>query len=165
VQVLNRNQKTLDIESRNPLLSTTADSRDLINGLNRDLSGEYQAVLMYTQFAAKLTGPHRWKLRDFFLSGIVDEQGHAQFLADTIAAMGGEPTAVPRPVPRGKTPAEMLDKTLVAERISIANHAERIRQAEDSGDIGLKSQLENQVSDETRHKNELERIIAGWDQR
>ena len=30
---------------------------------------------------------------------IADEQGHAQFLADKIAALGGEPTIRPRPVP------------------------------------------------------------------
>lgn len=40
-----------------------------------------------------------------------------------------------------------------------------IRQAENCGDFGLKVELENQVADETRHKEELERIIAGWDNR
>ena len=30
---------------------------------------------------------------------------------------------------------------------------------------GSKADLESQVADETRHKEELERIIAGWDQR
>jgi hypothetical protein len=30
-------------------------------------------------------------------------------------------------------------------------------------DLGLKVELENQVSDETRHKEEIERILAGWD--
>ena len=33
------------------------------------------------------------------------------------------------------------------------------------GDFGLKVVLENQVADETRHKEEIERIIAGWDER
>jgi bacterioferritin len=41
----------------------------------------------------------------------------------------------------------------------------RIRQAEAFGDLGLKVALENQIADETRHKEELERIIAGWDER
>jgi hypothetical protein len=41
----------------------------------------------------------------------------------------------------------------------------RIRQAEEFGDLGLKVALENQIADETRHKEELERIIAGWDDR
>jgi bacterioferritin len=33
------------------------------------------------------------------------------------------------------------------------------------GDVGLKVSLENQVADETRHKEEIERVLAGWDQR
>jgi bacterioferritin len=43
------------------------------------------------------------------------------------------------------------------------DYDQRIRQAEAFGDIGLKVDLENQVADETRHKEELERILAGWD--
>ena len=38
----------------------------------------------------------------------------------------------------------------------------RIGQAEAAGEIGLKVNLENQVADETRHKEEIERILAGW---
>jgi bacterioferritin len=41
----------------------------------------------------------------------------------------------------------------------------RIRQAQGFGDLGLKVVLENQIAEETQHKEELERIIAGWDER
>src|SRR5580700_680883 len=71
----------------------------LIEGLNQDLAGEYQAILMYTHYSAKLTGPFRRELRALFQAEVVDEQGHAQFLSDKIAAMNGEPTTEPRPVP------------------------------------------------------------------
>jgi bacterioferritin len=37
--------------------------------------------------------------------------------------------------------------------------------AEAFGDIGLKVGLENQVADETRHKEEIERILTGWGER
>jgi bacterioferritin len=59
----------------------------------------------------------------------------------------------------------MLENALAAEEQAIADYNERIRQADGFGDLGLKSDLESQVADETRHKEELERIIAGWDQR
>jgi hypothetical protein len=75
------------------------DRQALIVGLNHDLAGEYQAVLMYTQYSAKLTGPYRRELRALFQAEIADEQGHAQFLADKIASLGGEPTTVPRGEP------------------------------------------------------------------
>ncbi len=145
--------------------TSNVDRQGLIAGLNRDLAGEYQAILMYTHYSAKLTGPYRRELRALFQAEIADEQKHAQFLADKIAALGGEPTTEAWRVPPASQPREMLQHALAAEEQAVADYNERIRQAEAFGDFGLKVDLENQVADETRHKEELERIIAGWDDR
>jgi len=134
----------------------------LVAGLNRDLAGEYQAILMYSHYAAKLTGPCRGELRSLFQAEITDELGHAQFLADKIAALGEEPTTQARRVEPADHPRGMLQNALAAEKQAIADYGERLRQAEDYGDIGLKVALENQIADETRHKEELERILTGW---
>lgn len=142
--------------------SPNKDRQALIEGLNEDLAREYQAILMYIDYSAKLTGPFRRELRALFQAEVGDEQAHAQFLADKIAAMGGEPTTSPEPVPRVNQPRQMLDRALSAEVKAIAAYTTRIRQAERCGEIGLKVALENQLADETRHKEELERIIAGW---
>ncbi len=90
------------------------DRQALIEGLNRDLAGEYQAILMYIHYSAQLTGPYRRELRALFQAEIADEQGHAQFLADKIAALGGEPTTQPRPVAHAGGPREMLEQALAA---------------------------------------------------
>ncbi|NQV24112.1 MAG: ferritin-like domain-containing protein [Rhodopirellula sp.] len=140
----------------------TADQQALIDGLNDDLAGEYQAILMYTQYSAKLTGPYRRELRALFQAEIPDEQGHAQFLSDKIANLGGDPTTKPRNVPPADQPRQMLEQALKAEKQAIADYCERIEQAEALGDVGLKVNLENQVADETRHKEEIERILGGW---
>src|SRR5277367_1986523 len=124
--------------------------RALIEGLNHDLAGEYQAIMMYIQYSAKLTGPYRRELRALFQAEIADEQGHAQFLADKIASLGGEPTTEPRAVPHADQPKKMLEQALAAEKQAIADYDERLRQAEAFGDVGLKVSLENQVADETR---------------
>jgi bacterioferritin len=142
--------------------STVAAREALMDGLNHDLAGEYQAVVMYIQYSAKLTGPYRRELRALFQGEITDELGHAQFLADKIAALGGEPTAEPRAVPDADEPRQMLENALAAEVQAIDDYNERIRQANAYGDIGLKVMLENQVADETRHKEELQRTLAGW---
>ena len=134
----------------------------LVAGLNHDLAGEYQAILMYSHYAAKLTGPCRGELRGLFQAEIADELGHAQFLADKIAALGEEPTTEARRVQPANHPREMLENALAAEKQAITGYGERLRQAEDYGDIGLKVALENQIADETRHKEELERILTGW---
>lgn len=141
---------------------TPPERKALIDGLNHDLAGEYQAILMYIHYSAKLTGPYRRELRALFQAEITDEQGHAQFLADKIAALGGEPTTQPRSVPMADQPREMLQQALTAEKQAIADYNARILQAEGCQEFGLKVVLENQVADETRHKEELERILAGW---
>jgi bacterioferritin len=138
------------------------ERRALVNALNEDLAGEYQAILMYIHYSAKLTGPFRNELRAFFQAEIADEQRHAQFLADKIATLGGEPTTTPRDVPEADSPREMLERILEAEQKAIADYTERVAQAEAFGDIGLKVELENQTADETRHKEEVQRILSGW---
>src|SRR5688572_16157508 len=74
-------RKAQDAQNEN----NSAEREQLLAGLNSDLAGEYQAILMYTYFSAKLTGPYRKELRALFQGEITDEQGHAQFLADKIA--------------------------------------------------------------------------------
>lgn len=145
-----------------PRAAVPVATQTLIDELNSDLAGEYQSVLMYTHYAATLTGPYRRELRELFRSEIPDEQGHAQFLADKIAALGGIPTTVPRPIPTASEPREMLRRALEAETRAVADYTARARQADAFGDIGLRTSLENQIADETRHKEELERILAGW---
>jgi len=140
------------------------DRQALIDGLNQDLAGEYQAILMYVHYSAKLTGPYRRELRAMFQAEIADEQGHAQFLADKIVALGGEPLTTVDAVAPADDSREMLEQARTAEKRAIANYKKRIRQAESYGDIGLKVHLENHVVDETRHKEEIERILAGWNE-
>jgi bacterioferritin len=57
----------------------------------------------------------------------------------------------------------MLGKALAAKERAIGAYRERIRQAEAIGDTELKITLENQVADETRHKEQIQRILVGWD--
>jgi len=141
-------------------MSTT--KANLIEALNADLAGELQAVIMYVSYAAAVTGPHRPMLRQFFTAEIPDELGHAQFLADKIASLGGTPTTEPRPVPAAATAKEMLESVLAAERQAIADYKTRAEQAAEFGDRGLATHLETIVEDETGHFEETEKILRGW---
>ena len=90
------------------------DKQTLIDHLNDDLAGEFGAIIQYLTYAAKATGPYRPQLSQFFLAEVADEQLHAQFLANKIVALGGEPTTTPRPVPAASTNKEMLQAVLEA---------------------------------------------------
>jgi bacterioferritin len=139
-----------------------AKKDELIQGLNEDLAGEYQAILMYTTYAAAVTGPHRPMLRQFFTAEIPDELGHAQFLADKIASLGGTPVTAPRTVPAATDAREMLRNVLEAEKQAITDYKRRAEQAADYGDKGLATHLETIVEDETSHYEETEKILRGW---
>jgi len=87
----------------------------LIEGLNEDLKGEFQAVIMYRLYASMVKGPYRQELRAFFANEIPEELRHAQVLADKISALGGTPASAPAPVPVVAEPKGMLQAALKAE--------------------------------------------------
>lgn len=138
------------------------DKQELIKRLNEDLAGELSAVIQYTTYAAKATGPYRPQLVEFFLDEVPDEQGHAQYLANKIVALGGEPTTVPREVADAGNNQEMLEAVLAAERRAIEDYIQRAQDADEYGDKGLMVQLEDMVADETGHAEETERILRDW---
>lgn len=138
------------------------DTDELIKRLNDDLAGEYGAIIQYLTYAAKATGPFRPQLAQFFLTEVADEQLHAQFLANKIVALGGEPTTVPRPVPPAFTNREMLEAVLAAERQATRDYTRRAEQADRFGDKGLAVQLEDMVRDESGHAEETERMLRDW---
>ena len=138
------------------------NKKTLIAHLNEDLAGELGAIIQYLTYAAKATGPYRPQLSQFFNAEIADEQMHAQFLANKIVALGGEPTTEPRPVPPASTNHEMLEAVLAAERQAVKDYTQRAKEAEAFGDKGLAVQLEDIVRDETGHSEETERILRDW---
>lgn len=138
------------------------DVNELIDGLNTDLAGEYSAVIMYRTYAALVAGPWRRDLRAFFEAEIPDELGHATFLADKIVALGGTPTVTAAPVPLPKDAREMLENALQAEVDTIERYTKRIGQADACGEISIRVELENMVSDESRHRDEIRRMLMDW---
>ena len=137
------------------------DKKTLIDGLNRDLAGEFQAIIMYIHYAASATGVDRIELAEFFEKEIQDELRHALFLANKITALGGVPVDEPLPVPKASSNREMIERVLEAEKQTIQNYVERMKQAEEFGDYGLANDLQEIISDETRHKEECEKLLRG----
>ena len=135
---------------------------DLIRGLNDDLRGEWQAIIMYRLFASMVQGPYRQELRSFFSAEIPEELAHAQILADKIAALGGTPAAEPAPVPVVSDPKQMLQAALAAEEETLVRYLQRRRQAEEAGEFGLAIQFDELISDETNHRDELRQMLARW---
>jgi bacterioferritin len=135
---------------------------ELIKKLNEDLAEELSAIIQYTAYSAKVHGPMRLKLAEFFSAEITDEAMHAQFLANKIVTLGGEPTTTANPVPEAASNKEMLKAVMDAEKRAINAYTERAKQAEEYGDKGLQVQLEDMVRDETEHYEQTERLYRDW---
>ena len=138
------------------------DKQTLVKKLNEDLANELAAIIQYITYSAQVTGPYRPQLESFFLKEVPDEQGHAEFLANKVVALGGVPTTVPVPVAPAESNKELLLAALEAERKAVAGYKERAKQAEEFGDVGLQVQLEDMVRDETSHFEEIDRILRDW---
>ena len=136
--------------------------QQLIDGLNEDLAGEFQAVIMYRLYASMVQGPYRQELRSFFANEIPEELRHAQILADKIAALGGTPAAIPAPVPVVAEAKGMLQAALKAEIETIDRYVKRRKQAESNSEYGLAAEFDTIIADETNHRDELQQMLARW---
>ena len=143
---------------------TVADDakKQLIDGLNEDLRGEFQAVIMYRLYASMVQGPYRQELRTFFANEIPEELTHAQILADKVAALGGTPAATPAPVTVVSDAKAMLEAALKAELDTIERYVKRRRQAEAAGEYGLAVEFDTLIADESNHRDELRQMLARW---
>jgi bacterioferritin len=141
---------------------TDARKNKLLEGLNQDLQGEFQAIIMYRLYASMVQGPYRQELRTFFANEIPEELTHAQILADKIAALGGTPAAVPTPVPVVADAKAMLEVALQAEVETLARYVKRRTQAEAAGEHGLAADFDTIIADESKHRDELRQMLARW---
>jgi bacterioferritin len=137
-------------------------TRKLLDGLNEDLRGEFQAVIMYRLYASMVQGPYRQELRAFFANEIPEELMHAQILADKISAMGGTPAAEAAPVRVVPEAKQMLQAALEAEVETIDRYVRRRAQAEAAKEYGLAAQFDDIIADETHHRDELQQMLARW---
>lgn len=135
--------------------------QQLIEGLNADLNAEINTIIRYIRHSSVLKGIAGHEVRELLRKEIMDEVKHATYIADKIVALGGTPKVQP------ETPTEVFDWRAVLEDSlryeleAIAGYRERAQQAEAIGDIGLKATLEMFAEDETRHKEEIERLLGG----
>ena len=135
----------------------------LIERLNIDLAAELAAIVTYITYAARVDGPHRPQLSQFFTAEVNGEQIHATYLSNKIVSLGGEPTTVPAEVPLPEGNRAMLEAVLCMERDAVSRYTQRIQDAEAFGDIALKVTLEDFIRDETSHVEETEAILRHWD--
>jgi bacterioferritin len=127
----------------------------MIQLLNEDLAGEYQAIIAYTVYSQVLKGAAYTDIARELEAHAGEELAHAIKIAKQIDYLGGMPAVLPKPVKTSDDPVEMLRADLENERETVGRYRERIRQAEAMGEFALSETLRAIIVQEQEHEIEL----------
>jgi len=127
----------------------------MIQLLNEDLSGEYQAIIAYTVYSQVLKGAAYTDIARELEAHAGEELAHAIKIAKQIDYLGGMPAVLPKPVKTSNDPVAMLRADLENERETVGRYRERIRQAEAMGEFALSETLRAIIVEEQEHEIDL----------
>lgn len=140
----------------NEMIPTDAVSREeLIDLLNEDLAGEFQAIIAYTVYSQVIRGAEYMAIAADLEQHAAEELSHAITIAKQIDYLGGMPTTIPKEVRTSQDPVEMLRFDLESENETIVRYRRRVQQCEALGEYALAEQLRKILVDEQHHQIEL----------
>ena len=133
----------------------TAARQELLEGLNEDLSREYQAIIAYVVYSRVLKGAQYMHIAEHLKRHASEELQHALLVAKQIDYLGGMPTVAPKPVKVSDDPKVMLRADLDNERDTIRHYRRRVLQAEALGEYGMSESLREILRQEQDHLIDL----------
>jgi bacterioferritin len=145
-----------------------ADRKKVVRLLNDALATELICVLRYKRHYYMANGIHAQSVAAEFLEHAVEEQSHADLLAERIVQLGGEPNLDPDQLSKhshsqyveGKDLADMIREDLVAERIAIESYGEMIAYI-GNDDPTTRTMLEGILAMEEEHAEDLISLLRG----
>ena len=140
-------------KEKNPSLNITR--KQMIELLNEDLAGEYQAIIAYTVYSQVLKGAAYTDIARELEAHAGEELAHAIKIAKQIDYLGGMPCVTPKAVKTSSDSVEMLRADLKNERETVGRYRERIRQAEAMGEFALSETLRGIIVQEQEHEIDL----------
>jgi bacterioferritin len=144
-----------------------ADVKQVIKVLNDVLATELVCVLRYKRHYYMAQGISSDSVKEEFLQHANEEQQHADWVAERITQLGGEPDFNPQTIydrshseyVEGKTLVDMIKEDLIAERIAIQSYSEIIRWLGD-GDPTSRVLMEQINKVEEEHANDMLDLLA-----
>lgn len=127
----------------------------MIELLNEDLAGEYQAIIAYVVYSQVLKGAAYTDIARELEVHAGEELAHAIKIAKQVDYLGGMPVVTPKPVKTSTDAVEMLQADLKNERETVGRYRERIRQAEAMGEFALSETLRGIIVQEQEHEIDL----------
>jgi bacterioferritin len=129
--------------------------KTLIEGLNEDLSREYQAIIAYVNYSQVLKGAAYMKIADELSIHAKEELEHALKVAGHIDYLGGMPSVTPKPVKVSEKAEEMLRFDLENEKETIRNYRRRVRQADELNEFAIAESIRDILVQEQDHLTAL----------
>jgi bacterioferritin len=144
----------------NASTATVITREKMVQLLNEDLSGEYQAIIAYTVYSQVLKGAAYTDVARELELHAGEELQHAIKIAKQIDYLGGMPGVTPKPVKTSADPVTMLRADLENERETVGRYRERIRQAEAMGEFALSEILRGIIVQEQEHEIDLSAALG-----
>ena len=131
----------------------------LLEELNKDLEWEYAAAIQYIQHATMMVGAQYDSIIEELILHSQEEMQHALMLSEQIDFLGGTPTVEVEKRETSKNSLNMLNQDLAGEEMAINRYKERISQAEERREYGLRRILEDILIQEEEHKRDLLTVV------
>ena len=136
--------------TKEPTLNITREQ--MIELLNEDLAGEYQAIIAYTVYSQVLKGAAYTDIARELELHAGEELAHAIKIARQIDYLGGMSTVVAKTVRTSEKATQMLQFDLDNETETIRNYRERVRQCEELAEYAMGEQIRQILIDEQDHQ-------------
>jgi bacterioferritin len=148
------------------------DVETAIKLLNEALATELICVLRYRRHHFMAAGIHYQAIADEFMEHSVEEQQHADQIAERIRQLGGAPDFDPQGLltrshsqyAEGRSLLDMIKEDLIAERIAIESYLELIRFFGEN-DPTSRRMMEEILAKEEEHADDLATLLETLDPR
>ena len=127
----------------------------LLEGLQEDLSREYQAIIAYVVYSQALKGAEYMAIAKELEVHAGEELQHAITVAKLIDYLGGMPNATALPVKLTDDAREMLRADLQNENDTVRAYRERVRQCDALGEYAMSEQIREILIQEQEHQIDL----------
>ncbi len=145
----------------------SADRKEVLHLLSDALATEIVCVLRYRRHHFMARGIHSQAVAQEFLEHSMEEQGHADEIAERIVQLGGQPDFSPDNLSsrshaeyvEGDTLDSMIRENLIAERIAIDSYREMIQYLGDR-DSTTRRMIEGILASEEQHADDLADLLV-----
>lgn len=145
-----------------------ADREQVCKILNEALATEMVCVLRYRRHHFMAKGVLAQPIKAEFLEHSIEEQEHADLIAERIVQLGGEPNFSPEGLAtrshaeyvEGETLVDMIKEDLVAERVAIESYGEIVKYL-GVRDPTTRRLMELILAKEEEHADELNDLLEG----